>query len=248
LVRGSTPKGIRFRLEETTMGRYSIDEFVEKTAQRDRGQGMFELESERILEVNLDGRVWAKSGAMIGYVGDVRFTLEGVLEHGIGKALKKAFSGEGARLMKAEGRGRVYLADKGKKVQILALDGESIVVNGNDLLAFEPSIEWDVTMMKKMGAMLAGGLFNVRLSGRGMAAITSHYEPMTLQVKPGAPIVTDPNATIAWSGSLAPKLKTDVSIKTFFGRGSGESIQMLFEGDGFVVLQPFEEAYMQAGR
>ncbi len=30
---------------------------------------------------------------------------EGILEHGIGKFLKKAVSGEGARLTKAEGRG-----------------------------------------------------------------------------------------------------------------------------------------------
>ena len=34
--------------------------------------------------------------------------------------------------------------------------------------------------------------------------------------------------------------------KTFFGRGSGESIQMKFDGDGFVVVQPFEETPMNA--
>jgi uncharacterized protein (AIM24 family) len=32
-------------------------------------------------------------------------------------------------------------------------------------------------------------------------------------------------------------------VRTFLGRGSGESIQMLFEGDGFVVVQPYEEVY-----
>ena len=46
-----------------------------------------------------------------------------------------------------------------------------------------------------------------------------------------------------WSGDLQPKLKTDVSLKTFFGRGSGESLQMKFEGSGFVVVQPFQEIY-----
>ena len=39
------------------MGRYSISEFVSSTSQKDRGEGLFELETERILEVNLDGRV-----------------------------------------------------------------------------------------------------------------------------------------------------------------------------------------------
>jgi uncharacterized protein (AIM24 family) len=38
---------------------------------------------------------------------------------------------------------------------------------------------------------------------------------------------------------------SDISVKTFFGRGSGESIQMKFEGEGFVVIQPCEEATAQ---
>jgi uncharacterized protein (AIM24 family) len=78
-----------------------------------------------------------------------------------------------------------------------------------------------------------------------MIAITSHFQPMTLRVRPGHPVTTDPNATIAWSGNLTPEFKKDISLKTFFGRGSGESIQMQFQGDGFVVVQPYEEVYFQ---
>lgn len=229
------------------MSRYSLDEFVNTTRQKDQGQGIFEMESARLLEVNLNGRIWTKMGSMVAYRGQVKFTREGILEHGVGKFLKKAVSGEGARLTKAEGTGKVYLADQGKKVTILNLQGETIVVNGNDLLAFEEQIQWDISIMKKMTAMVAGGLFNVRLEGHGLVAITSHYDPLTLQVTPQDPVITDPNATIAWSGNLEPKFRTDVSLKTFFGRGSGESIQMQFEGEGFVVIQPFEEAALQAG-
>ena len=47
------------------------------------------------------------------------------------------------------------------------------------------------------------------------------------------------------SGNLTPEFKKDISLKTFFGRGSGESIQMQFQGDGFVVVQPYEEVYFQ---
>lgn len=227
------------------MSRYTIDEFVTRTAQKDRGQGVFELETERMLEVNLDGQVWTKTGSMIAYVGDMRFTREGVLEHGVGRALKKFVTGEGTALTKVAGNGRLYLADAGKKVTILELDGEALYVNGNDLLAFSGGIEWDITMMKKVSAMLAGGLFNIRLSGTGLIAITTHYEPMTLRVTAETPVKTDPNATVAWSGNLSPDLRTDVSLKTFLGRGSGESLQMQFAGDGFVVVQPFEEVVFQ---
>ena len=128
------------------MSRYTIAEFVQKTAQRDRGEGLFELENERMLEINLNGLVWTKMGSMVAYRGNVKFTREGILEHGIGKMFKRALSGEGTPLTKVEGQGAVYLADEGKKISILSLNNESIVVNGNDLLAFEPSIKWDITV------------------------------------------------------------------------------------------------------
>ena len=65
------------------------------------------------------GKVWAKAGSMVSYRGRVKFKREGVFEHGIGRMVKKVFSGEGAALMKAEGNGKVYLADQGKKISIL---------------------------------------------------------------------------------------------------------------------------------
>ncbi|MEX1039365.1 MAG: AIM24 family protein [Pirellulaceae bacterium] len=230
----------------TVDNRYSIEEFVEKTRQRDRGQGLFEMESERILEVNLDGEMWTKMGSMISYLGNIKFEREGVFEKGLGAFFKKAVTGEGARLTRATGRGKLYLADEGKKIQILYLKNESLVVNANDILAFEPQINWDIKMMRKVSSMLAGGLFQMTLQGTGMIAITTHYEPMTLVVSPGQPVYTDPNATVAWSGNLQPNLRTDVSLKTFLGRASGESFQMEFNGQGFVVIQPFEEVYAVA--
>ncbi|HWJ76631.1 MAG TPA: AIM24 family protein [Niallia sp.] len=230
------------------MGRYSLNEFVEKTEQQDKGEGLFELETERLLEINLEDRIWAKAGSMISYRGNIKFTRESILEHGIGKMFKKALTGEGTSLMKAEGQGKLYLADQGKKISIIQLAGDSIVVNGNDLLAFEPSIQWDIKLMKRITGILSGGLFNVRLSGRGMIAITSHYEPLTLKVTPSSPVFTDPNATVGWSGHLQPEFVTDVTLKSFFGRGSGESIQMKFSGEGFVIVQPFEEVYFSNDR
>ncbi len=223
------------------MGKFTLDEFIEQTKQDERENEYFELETERVLEVNLTDTVWAKMGSMISYSGSIKFERERMLEHGVGQMFKKALTGEGAALMKASGQGRLYLADQGKKITIFDLAGESVTVNGNDLLAFEPTVSWDIRLMKRMAGMVAGGLFNVHLSGTGQVAITSHYEPLTLLVKPGEPVITDPNATVAWSGNLTPEFRTDMSFRTFLGRGSGESIQMEFKGEGFVIVQPFEE-------
>ena len=227
------------------MSNYSLEEFIASSQQDPEKREYFQLESDRMLEVNLNGDVWTKTGSMVAYVGQIKFEREKILERGIGNLLKKAVTGEGARLTKALGQGRLYLADEGKTIQILRLENQSIYVNGNDLLAFEPTLAWDIKMMRKVAALMSGGLFNVLVQGTGLVAITSHFEPLALMVRPGQPVRTDPNATICWSGNLQPEFKTDVSLKSFFGRGSGESIQMEFSGEGFVVIQPYEEIAFQ---
>ena len=235
--------------------RHTLSEFVQQTSQKDRGEGFFELERDRVLEVHLGGsggeRVCMKAGAMIAYNGQIGFEREGMLDQGVGRFLKKQLTGEGASVTYATGRGTLYLADQGKKITILDLAGETMFVNGNDVLAFEPGLDYDVNMMRSLGAIAGGGLFNMRLTGHGMLAITTHYDPITLRVTPGGgEVFTDPQATIAWSGNLSPEFKTDVQLKSFFGRGSGESIQMKFNatnGEGFVVVQPFEESAMSSG-
>jgi len=230
------------------MSRYSLEEFVQKTSQKDQQQGLFELESSAMLEVNLRGQVWTKTGAMVAYQGGITFQREGMMEGGVGKAFKRALTGEGAALTKAQGVGRVYLADAHKKVSILRLENQSLFVNGNDLLAFEDGIQWDIKMMRRVSSMMAGGLFNVKLEGTGLVAITSHGDPLTLRVGHNRSVVTDPNATVAWSGNLTPEMKTDITVGTFFGRGSGEAFQLKFEGtEGFVVVQPYEEIAWQQG-
>ncbi|TVP83288.1 MAG: AIM24 family protein [Alkalicoccus sp.] len=220
------------------MSSYSIQEFMEKTERRESPSEVFGLQSERILEVDLTADVWAKMGTMIGYTGDIKFERERALEHGVERAVKKTFTDEGGELMKASGRGRLFLADQGKRVTILDLGNRQLTVNGNDLLAFEPSIEWDIQFMRKAAGMMAGGLFNITLQGEGKIAVTTYFEPLTLPVSSDQPVFTDPSATVAWSGGLTPEFHTDINYRTFLGKGSGESIQMKFSGDGFVIVQP----------
>jgi uncharacterized protein (AIM24 family) len=94
--------------------------------------------------------VWTKRGSMVTYTGDIMFTREGVFEHGIDNLMKKSFTGEGVSLTKAEGKGKLYIADEGKKVSVLKLENDSIFINGNDLLAFENSINWGIRWLKRL--------------------------------------------------------------------------------------------------
>jgi uncharacterized protein (AIM24 family) len=226
---------------------HSIASFISTHADQDRpGAGPFEVENRATLQINLQGTVYAKAGAMVAYRGDVKFSRKGALEDGVGKLFKKALTGEGMTLMKMEGNGRVYLADKNKRVHVLNLANESLCVNGNDLLALQSTLEWDIVMLKSLAGALSGGLFNVQISGSGLVALTTHGDPLVLPVTSARPVHTDPQATVAWSGNLKPDIHTDVSLGTFIGRTSGESVQMRFKGEGWVMVQPYEETPVMA--
>ena len=141
--------------------------------------------------------------------------------------------------MLVSGKGHVYVADHGKYVHVLHLqDGESLSVNGNDVLAYESSVSADITMMKKIASLASGGLFNVQLRGPGRIAFTTHGSPVVLET----PVRTDPHATVAWSSDTSPSFTTDIGWKSMLGSTSGEEFQMDFDQPGgFVVVQPYEE-------
>jgi uncharacterized protein (AIM24 family) len=198
----------------------------------------FTLQGPRLLKVELsETSVMAKNGAMVAYQGEVRFEHKG---GGLGRFLKKAATGESLRLMQAEGTGEVFLAYQAMLVHVLHLNQDSITVNGENILAFETDIDWDVTRVRGGTAgVLAGGLFNIHLDGTGLVALISDGEPVKLDLAE-APTFGDPQATIAWSGGVSTSLKTEMQAKTLIGMGSGESFQLGFSGQGWVLVQPSE--------
>jgi uncharacterized protein (AIM24 family) len=204
-----------------------------------QSQDAFALQNSKLLKVSLNQvTVQSKIGSMVAYQGDVTFEHAG--SGGMGRMLKKAVSGEGTSLMKIEGSGEVFLADTAMDIHLIYLENDTITVNGPNLLAFDAGIDWDIHRLKggAAGAM-AGGLFNMELSGTGWVAILSDGPPVLLNVAQ-APTFADAQAAITWSSGVTVGLKTDFKMKNLIGRGSGESIQLAFSGQGWALIQPSE--------
>ena len=199
----------------------------------------FTKQNSKLLKVELNQiTIQAKLGSMVAYQGDVRFEHAG--SGGVSKFIKKAVTGEGTQLMKIEGTGEVFLAYLAQDIHLLKLENESITCNGANVLAFDAGIEWDIKRAEGMGAMMGGGLYNMSLAGSGWVAIMSDGPPVLLTTGPETPTFADPQAAITWSGNLQTTVKTDVNLKTFIGKGSGESVQIGFVGQGWVLVQPSE--------
>jgi uncharacterized protein (AIM24 family) len=210
----------------------SLAEFKET-----QSQDAFSLQNPRLLKVRLDEvTIQARQGSMVAYQGDVHFEHAG---SGMKRLVKKVATGEGVDLMKVSGRGEVFLALQAEEVHLLKLENDEITCNGQNLLAFDAGVDWDIKRVEGVSGVLTGGLFNVKLKGTGTVAVLSDGPPLLLETG-GEPTFCDPQAAIVWSSGVSTSVKTDVSLKSFVGMASGESVQVAFSGDGWVLVQPSE--------
>ena len=142
--------------------------------------GRFTLQNSSMLKVRLEeDQIQAKVGSMVAYQGEIRFEYQ---SGGLGRFFKKAVTGEGVKLMTAAGTGDLFLAHDKRKIMILDLESERMTVNGDNVLAIEPGIDWDIHRVEGAGR-LSGGLFNVVLQGTGKVAVTSDGEPVLLDTR-----------------------------------------------------------------
>lgn len=199
----------------------------------------FAVQNPYLLKVRLDqGSIRAKQGAMVAYQGDVSFEHAGA--GGVSKFMKKVVTGEGQDLMKVSGSGEVFLADEAQHVHMIMLEGEQITVNARNLLAIDADIDWDIKRVQGASGMMGGGLFNTVLKGSGWVAIISDGTPILLDVG-SAPTFADAESAITWSHGVTTSIKTDFKLsKSLTGRSSGESFQIAFSGQGWVLVQPSE--------
>lgn len=192
-------------------------------------------QNSKLLRVRLGEPFMARQGSMVAYQGNVEFSFEG---GGASKFIKKALTGEGLPLMRCQGQGDVFLAERACDVHLLNLTNAGLSISGKNVLAFSSSLDWNIERVKG-GSIATGGLFNTTLRGTGWVALTTDGPPVVLNAAE-APTFADTNAVVAWSANLQTQLRTSFKAGALIGRGSGEAIQVSFYGQGFVIVQPSE--------
>jgi uncharacterized protein (AIM24 family) len=215
--------------------------FAPENQEQESAQPGLRLQNSKMLKIELDGEAFARQGSMVAYQGDVRFEAKG--SGGVGNFVKQKLTGEGVPLMRVSGRGDVFLADAAADVHLIDLEGpdDALTINGKNVLAFDPTLSYEIQMVSGAGSIGGAGLFNCVFRGRGRLAITAKGAPVVLTVD--APTYADPQAAIAWSAGLQVGVQRTETfgLGTLIGRTTGEAWTMAFAGRGFVIVQPSEE-------
>ncbi|WP_306322784.1 MULTISPECIES: AIM24 family protein [unclassified Streptomyces] len=185
----------------------------------------------------VDGEMLARQGAMVAYRGNLKFERKG---QGVGGMLKRAVTGEGLAVMKVRGQGEAWFAQEAQNVFVVDIEpGDVFTVNGRNVLCFDATLSYDIKTVKGAG-ISGGGLFNSVFTGHGRLGLICEGNPLVIPVSPQQPVYVDTDAVVGWTAALRTSLHRSQSLGSMIRGGSGEAVQLMLEGEGFVVVRPSE--------
>ena len=200
----------------------------------------------RQLVVNMSGRntVVVQAGAMQWMAGNVTAT-SGVKGVGdlLGKALRGAVTKESAVKPEYTGQGVLVLETTYKHIILVdvAQWGAGITVEDGMFYACDGTVRQSITARKTLSSAVLGneGLFNLSLSGQGIAALESNVpeEELIVVDLENDEIKIDGNMAVCWSSNL--QFTVEKSTKTLIGSAvSGEGLVNVYRGTGRVMMSP----------
>ncbi|NDZ82952.1 AIM24 family protein [Streptomyces sp. SID10853] len=209
---------------------------TENMAQQATAPGMT-LQNAKSIKYTVNGDMLARQGAMIAFRGNLQFERKG---QGIGGMLKRAVTGEGLPLMSVTGQGEAWFAHEAANCFIVDIEqGDALTINGRNVLCFDSTLSYEIKTVKGSG-IAGGGLFNSLFTGYGKLGLICEGNPIVIPVSPQQPVYVDTDAVVGWSAHLQTSLHRSQSIGSMFRGGSGEAVQLMLQGEGFVIVRPSE--------
>src|SRR5215218_10520636 len=127
------------------------DLFSPQNAEAQMQQPGMKLQNGKMLKVALNGEMMVRQGAMVAYQGNIQFQGQGA--SGVGQFVKQHLTGEGVPLMRCTGSGDMFLADLASDIHLIDLEGghDGLTINGKNVLAFEPTLSYDIRRVQARG-------------------------------------------------------------------------------------------------
>ncbi len=195
-----------------------------------------------------DSSYIVQAGAMQWMSGDIvtASNVKGVGDF-LGKMVSSAVTSESGVKPLYKGKGTMMLEPTYHYIILLDVSQwGTIVLDDGLFLACEGSLQQKTVARKNLSSAVLGGegLFNLSLSGNGIAALESNvpYEELIEVVLDNDVMKIDGNMAIAWSGSL--DFSVEKSGKSLLGSAvSKEGLVNVYRGSGKILLAPTASNY-----
>ena len=100
------------------------------------------------------------------------------------------FGGEGFILQHAQGSGKLFIEVDGDAIEFVLKPGEVLKVDTGNVVAFSPTVSYEIEMVNGLGNILFGGegLFHTKLVGPGKVIVqTQNFREFTNKIIPYLP-------------------------------------------------------------
>lgn len=183
-----------------------------------------------------------QAGAMQWILGNINMETGVTMGNFLGKAIGAKVTGE--TMAKPEYKGSGYLMLEPTYKHIILVDVAQwghIVLEDGLFLAADNTLQHKVVSRKSLSSAVLGGegLFNLSLSGQGIAVLESPVPQQELIMfnLQDDEVRIDGNMAIAWSGSL--DFTVEKSTKSLIGSAvSGEGFVNVYRGTGSILMAP----------
>jgi hypothetical protein len=185
----------------------------------------FTIRDQTTVEINFRGDVFVKKGTVASYGGKIAFAPE------------PKFAGTRAEgLLRASGRGTIFLAERGRRPRLIRLENQFFSVEGSRILAIGPSLSFrnepihDFPRRRRVDVL--------KIYGRGELVISAFRDALEIPVSADFPLNITSKDLIGWTGNLVPSVLPDRFLAEVMLPDTDDPPKIRFEGEGTVLTEP----------
>jgi Tfp pilus assembly protein PilF len=185
---------------------------------------LFRILNNGTVEIKFQGEVLVRRGTVASYSGKITFAADPKL------AGTKAES-----LLKATGKGSIFLADRGRRPVLIDLENEFFSAEASRVLAIGPTLSFryepihDFPRRRRVDVL--------RVYGRGGIVLSPSRENFSIAVSPDLPLNVSSRDLIGWTGNLVPSVPPDRFLDEVMLPDTEDPPKIRFEGEGSVMAE-----------
>lgn len=185
---------------------------------------LFRVRDNGTVEITFEGDVLVRRGTVASYGGRIAFSADPRL------------AGTRAEpLLKASGKGSIFLADRGRKPILVELNEEFFSAEGSRILAIGPTLSFryepihDFPRRRRVDVL--------KIYGKGGLVLSPARPSFSIPVSAEFPLNVSSRDLVGWSGNLVPSVLPDRFLDEVMLPDSEDPPKIRFEGEGTVLTE-----------
>ncbi|HWC64953.1 MAG TPA: tetratricopeptide repeat protein [Thermoanaerobaculia bacterium] len=185
---------------------------------------LFRIRDNGTVEITFEGEVLVRRGTVASYGGRIAFAADPRLAGTRAEAL-----------LRATGKGSIFLADRGRKPILVELDDEFFSAEGSRILAIGPTLSFryepihDFPRRRRVDVL--------KIFGKGGLVLSPARASFSIPVSADFPLNVSSRDLVGWSGNLVPSVLPDRFLDEVMLPDSEDPPKIRFEGEGTVFTE-----------